>query len=171
MGDPSGRGIAISYVKNMRRRGLDPVNRLLPKQDAAAITGTQADLRKLGNAEAGKLLVEKFDINRDIVKSLDRWRRIDALRQLSTAALAQGVDLGELGTMFARNVKVSMDEMRQRQFKAGEVVIARQMRFLRDGVLPDASADADEDAPLGDPEQVRSGLLFSPRIPDTFLAH
>ena len=42
MGDPSGRGIALSYVKNMRRRGVDPVNRLLPKHESAAITGTQA---------------------------------------------------------------------------------------------------------------------------------
>lgn len=36
MGDPSGKGIAMSYLKNMKRLGKDPVNRILGKQDGAA---------------------------------------------------------------------------------------------------------------------------------------
>ena len=53
MGDPSGQGLAMSYLKNMKRLGKDPVNRILGKQDgAAAIMGTASDLRKLPNKQA-----------------------------------------------------------------------------------------------------------------------
>jgi Protein of unknown function (DUF3591) len=91
LGDPSGCGMAMSYLKNMKRMGRDPVNRLLGKADAAAITGTGADLRKLHNKEAGDLLREKFQVDQETIDKLDRWERIGVLRHLSTEALAKGV--------------------------------------------------------------------------------
>jgi acetate kinase len=52
LGDPSGKGLAMSYLKNMKRLGKDPVNRMLGKQEgAASIMGTTSDLRKLPNKQ------------------------------------------------------------------------------------------------------------------------
>ena len=63
MGDPSGQGLAMSYLKNMKRLGKDPVNRILGKQDgAAAIMGTASDLRKLPNKQA-RISNSNFKIN------------------------------------------------------------------------------------------------------------
>ena len=91
LGDPSGTGLAISYLKNMKRMGKDPVNRLLGKPEAAAITGTGADLRKLHNKEAGRLLKEKFQVDQETIDNLNRWERIGVLRHLSTEAVAKGI--------------------------------------------------------------------------------
>jgi hypothetical protein len=91
LGDPSGTGIACSFLKNMKRMGKDPVNRLLGKPEAAAITGTGADLRKLQHKEAGKLLREKFQVDQETIDNLNRWERIGVLRHLSTEAVAKGI--------------------------------------------------------------------------------
>ncbi|NJO12826.1 MAG: hypothetical protein HC872_04460 [Gammaproteobacteria bacterium] len=54
-----------------------------------------------------------------------------------------------LGHMFARNVKVSLEEMRQRQTDAAGIVLRRQLAFLRDGVLPDKEDPDVAVAPIG----------------------
>jgi hypothetical protein len=195
----------MSYLKNMKRMGKDPVNRLLGKSDAAAITGTGADLRKLHNNEAGKLLKEKFQVDQETIDKLDRWERIGVLRHLSTEALAKGVApevcsippvllrmhccdayratpehrpgqellqaspgwhqvcvkyvrppmltvvaaMQGLGHMFARNVKVSMEEMRHKQFEAATIILRRQLAFLRTGTLPTPNEHEASVAPIG----------------------
>jgi hypothetical protein len=55
-----------------------------------------------------------------------------------------------LGHMFARSVKVSMEDMRQRQFSAANAIMSRQQAFLQKGRLPDPHDDDTEAAPLGD---------------------
>lgn len=212
--------MAMSYLKSNKRMGKDPVSRLLGKTDAAAITGTGADLRKLHNKEAGKLLREKFKMEQEMIDKLDRWERIGVLRQLSNEAVAKGIDpevrplclpsargpapvpegLGAcaerkgltrratwqrqqlitqhhdtlhqrlfrrwhsrysqrphsvqgLGNMFARNVKVSMDEMRNKQFDAATVVLRRQLAFLRTGALPSPGDKDTATAPVGNVEE------------------
>jgi hypothetical protein len=92
IGDPSGKGLAMSYLKNMKRLGKDPVNRLLSKQEAAQITGTTADLRKLPNKDAGDLLRTKYGVPEETIERLDRWERIGVLRELATQAVKKGVE-------------------------------------------------------------------------------
>jgi hypothetical protein len=59
-----------------------------------------------------------------------------------------------LGHMFARNVKVSMEEMRQKQFDAASVVLRRQFAFLATGErpVPHPGSHDDSVAPIGDVE-------------------
>jgi hypothetical protein len=90
LGDPSGRGLALSYLKNMKRLGKDPVNRMLGKQDAASIMGTTSDLRKLPNKEVGEILKKQFNMDAATIGGLDRWERIGVLRELSNQACMSG---------------------------------------------------------------------------------
>lgn len=90
LGDPSGRGLAMSYVKDMKRLGKDPVNRMLSKQEAPSITGTVSDLRKLPHKQVGEMLVKEFNVPAETVETLDRWERIGVLRELSNQACVAG---------------------------------------------------------------------------------
>ena len=94
LGDPSGCGLAMSYLRSPKRIGRDPIRRILTKQQATAnITGTTADLRKLSNTEVGNLLKEKFNFDDATIKTLRRWERIGVLRELSNQAAEKGMDL------------------------------------------------------------------------------
>ena len=74
----------------------------------------------------------------------------------------------ELGPKYARNVKVSMDEMRRKQFAAAKIVMRQQHQFLREGTIPRRSAADFKLAPTGEEgahmdeegEQVRYKLLL-----------
>lgn len=90
LGDPSGCGLAMSFVKDMKRLGKDPVNRMLSKQEAPSITGTVSDLRKLPHKQVGEMLVKEFNVDRETVDTLDRWERIGVLRELSNQACVAG---------------------------------------------------------------------------------
>ena len=74
MGDPSGRGLAMSFLKNMKRLGKDPVNRILGKQDgAASIMGTNSDLRKLPNKQVrSKPLHMNLNLNGNLILEVGR---------------------------------------------------------------------------------------------------
>lgn len=63
---------------------------------------------------------------------------------------SQWADLQELGPKYARNVKVSMDEMRRKQFAAAKIVMRHQHHFLRDGSTPIPSSAESKLAPVGD---------------------
>ena len=54
--------------------------------------------------------------------------------------------------MFARNVKVNMDDMRKSQFEAATLVLRRQLHFLRTGELPTPTAHDAAVAPIGSVE-------------------
>lgn len=60
-----------------------------------------------------------------------------------------GLWVQELGPKYARNVKVSMDEMRRKQFAAAKIVMRNQASFLRDGVAPEPSPAEAKLAPVG----------------------
>jgi hypothetical protein len=76
---------------HMRHAGAGPGDRLLG--NGTKRPPATSDLRKLGHKEAGLLLMQGLTSTQGCEGSLDRWRRIDALRKMSTLALAQGVDL------------------------------------------------------------------------------
>lgn len=60
------------------------------------------------------------------------------------------------------DVQVSMDDMRQKQFKAGGIVLDRQQRFLASGRLPGmptaAAADVDDEDSDGEGDDGRASL-------------
>jgi hypothetical protein len=58
-----------------------------------------------------------------------------------------------MGNMFARNVKVNMEDMRKAQFEAATIVLRRQLSFLRHGSFPDLSAPDTSIAPIGSVEE------------------
>lgn len=51
--------------------------------------------------------------------------------------------------MFARNVKVNMEDMRKAQFEAATLVLRRQLAFLRHGKFPEPSVHDAAMAPIG----------------------
>eukprot|EP00198_Chlamydomonas_reinhardtii_P013396 XP_001702733.1 TafII-250 protein [Chlamydomonas reinhardtii] len=57
-----------------------------------SITGTDADLRKLGHEEAGRMLMG-WGVKKEVVDSMtNRWRRIDLVRKLATQAALEGTE-------------------------------------------------------------------------------
>jgi hypothetical protein len=55
----------------------------------------------------------------------------------------------ELGPKYARNVKVSMDEMRRKQFAAARLVMRHQQHFLAEGKFLESSQEDANLAPIG----------------------
>ncbi|CAF2370191.1 unnamed protein product [Rotaria sp. Silwood2] len=58
-----------------------------------AVTGTDADLRRLQLKDARKLLL-KFNISEKVIQSLTRWEIVDLVRTLSTQQAKEGISGG-----------------------------------------------------------------------------
>ncbi|UJR15997.1 hypothetical protein I4U23_002915 [Adineta vaga] len=67
-----------------------------------AVTGTDADLRRLQLKDARKLLL-KFNISEKTIQSLTRWEIVDLVRTLSTQQAKEGINGGMI--KFARGAK------------------------------------------------------------------
>ena len=62
------------------------------KRFRRAVTGTDADLRRLQLKDARKLLI-KFNISEKIIQSLTRWEIVDLVRIVPTATTKLGSSL------------------------------------------------------------------------------
>ncbi len=133
-GDPSGRGEAFSYLK-MPQKTFNPEKRKkdMPK---AAVSGTDADLRKLSLENAARILRE-YGVPESEIDKLGRWERIGMVRKLSSeAALA-----GERGsTKFARGSRYSMQQQQQQYREQAQLIFDNQVRALSEP-NPDVSDD------------------------------
>ena len=85
------RGQVFHYVRKTQRHPADMDERraqamaLQPKR----ITGTEADLRKLGLVECS-LELKKFGLTDKEIEPLTRWQRVGLIRDLSAAAVQDG---------------------------------------------------------------------------------
>eukprot|EP00741_Cyanophora_paradoxa_P015631 tig00020903_g15088.t1 len=116
LGDPSGRGFNVSFIRAPQKAapdkkgkdGKDAKDAKDGKENEkpkALVTGTDADLRKLSQAEAKRIITKEFGVPEDQVPTA-RWRRIDLIRKLSSEVAAAG---GESEfNKFARGTRATM---------------------------------------------------------------
>jgi hypothetical protein len=55
------------------------------------LTGSESDLRKLSQKDAVRILLDFGITQEQVNKVTDRWKRIDWIRRLCTAAAADGI--------------------------------------------------------------------------------
>ncbi|GMH40598.1 hypothetical protein BSKO_08502 [Bryopsis sp. KO-2023] len=130
-GDVSGRGLTCSFMKEPIRKAEE--GRPAVRQPTG-ITGTGADLRKLGAEEAVRALQglpEQFHsgINFDELKKFDRWEIIKYVRNIATAAVKDGVELSPDLAKFARHGRSTQQVAAGLKRKAEEV-FRRQLNLL-----------------------------------------
>ncbi|CAM4921120.1 unnamed protein product [Rotaria socialis] len=87
-----------------------------------AVTGTDADLRRLQLKDARKLLL-KFNISEKVIQSLTRWEIVDLVRTLSTQQAKEGIGGGMV--KFARGVK----HLQAQQFESYKDNCLRQFEY------------------------------------------
>eukprot|EP00803_Ostreobium_quekettii_P003410 evm.model.scf_125.2 EVM.evm.TU.scf_125.2 scf_125:22519-35862(+) len=131
-GDPTGRGLGISYLKEQIRKGDESRQ---PVRQPSGITGTQADLRRLGTEDAIKALnglperARKM-ININVLKQQDRWNIIKFVREVATVAVQEGEKLTGNLAKFARNPRSAAQVVAGLKRKC-EGVYERQVKHLR----------------------------------------
>jgi len=106
LGDPSGRGRGFSFVK-APTRGAD--SKQTGSTKVNSIAGTKMDLRRLSMGKAHQIL-RTLGVPDDEIAQLTRWNRINLIQKLSTAAAADGSELGEKYGGFARTHRKSVAE-------------------------------------------------------------
>ncbi|CAF1328413.1 unnamed protein product, partial [Didymodactylos carnosus] len=129
------------------------------KRLRGAVTGTDADLRRLQLKDARKLLL-KFGIAENIIQSLTRWEIVDLVRTLSTQKAKEGIG----GVKFARGARhihlQHLEKYRedcQRQFEL-------QNRTLSCQNLQQTDDDtSEEDAEMKEMGETLKNLLCSPK--------
>ncbi|CAF1216007.1 unnamed protein product [Rotaria sordida] len=116
-----------------------------------AVTGTDADLRRLQLKDARKLLL-KFNISEKVIQSLSRWEIVDLVRTLSTQQAKEGIGGGM--AKFARGIKhlqaqqfEKYKENCQKQFELQNRLFTCTDEQLTDD---DTSEDDEENAQLLD---------------------
>ncbi|GIM17423.1 hypothetical protein Vretimale_19961, partial [Volvox reticuliferus] len=88
--DPTGRGYGLCFQADWQRVTRPDLKDRPPQE--GSITGTEADLRKLGHEEAGRMLMQ-WGVKKDVVDAMtNRWRRIDLVRKLATQAAMEGTE-------------------------------------------------------------------------------
>ncbi|KAG0629769.1 hypothetical protein M758_1G128800 [Ceratodon purpureus] len=160
-GDPSGRGLGFSYL----RVASKPPNAgaLVEKKAAAArgggaVTGTDADLRRL-SMEAAREVLLKFKVPEDIIDKLTRWHRIAMVRKLSSEQAASGVKLGAaVLNKFARGQRMSFLQLQQQTREKCQDIWDRQVQSLSmadgDDSESDGEVGGDLDSFAGDLENL-----------------
>lgn len=91
-------------------------------------TGTDADLRKLGNHKAGEIMLHKFKQPADKVAALGRWQRIDFIRRAvrdpaNTALVNSDPEL----LQYVRNIKINFADQQARMGEAATAVFNAQV--------------------------------------------
>ena len=130
-GEPSGRGLCCSFTKEHLRKTEDSA---LPVKPQPVITGTKADLRRLGAEEAITALQglpEEMQsmIEFEDLRKMDRWEIIRHVRAIATAAVQDGVELSPELSKFARNPRSTVQIAVGLKRKV-EQVFAKQLKLL-----------------------------------------
>lgn len=160
IGDPSGRGLGFSYLRVAPK---PPISSALVKKKAAAarggsaVTGTDADLRRLSMDAAREVLL-KFNVDEEQIEKMTRWHRIAMVRKLSSEQAASGVKVDATAlNKFARGQRMSFLQLQQQAREKCQEIWDRQCQSLSaaDEVLEsDAEANSDLDSFAGDLENL-----------------
>ncbi|XP_057815094.2 transcription initiation factor TFIID subunit 1 [Cryptomeria japonica] len=160
-GDPSGRGLGFSYIRVAPK---PPVSSALVKKKAAAarggsaVTGTDADLRRLSMDAAREVLL-KFNVDEDQIDKMTRWHRIAMVRKLSSEQAASGVKVDATTlNKFARGQRMSFLQLQQQAREKCQEIWDRQFQSLsaaeNEDVESDVDANSDLDSFAGDLENL-----------------
>ncbi|KAH9321851.1 hypothetical protein KI387_016490, partial [Taxus chinensis] len=160
-GDPSGRGLGFSYIRVAPK---PPISSALVKKKAAAarggsaVTGTDADLRRLSMDAAREVLL-KFNVDEDQIDKMTRWHRIAMVRKLSSEQAASGVKVDATTlNKFARGQRMSFLQLQQQAREKCQEIWDRQFQSLsaadNEDVESDIDANSDLDSFAGDLENL-----------------
>ncbi|XP_065190693.1 LOW QUALITY PROTEIN: transcription initiation factor TFIID subunit 1-like [Sycon ciliatum] len=129
--DPTGCGEGFSYarVPNKPMQGKEEGANPTPAQQKKAVTGTDADLRRLSLKNAREVLKKDFGYTEEELNKLGRWAVIDALRTHSTQAAKEGKE-GMKNSKFARGSRFSMAEHQERYREDCQRIFDIQNRVL-----------------------------------------
>ena len=137
LGDPSGRGRCVSFVKAPARGGEKE------SKKPNIIAGTKTDLRRLSMKKAEQIL-KTLGVQEDEIKLLTRWNRINLIQRLSTAAAADGSKLGDKYGGFARTHRQSAAESQRVYQSKCQDVFNKQVLALSE-VQDDGPAEMEVD--------------------------
>lgn len=161
VGDPTGRGLGFSYVRVAPKA---PLSSAVAKKKTAiakggpAVTGTDADLRRLSMEAAREVLV-KFKVPEEQIAKQTRWHRIAMIRKLSSEQAASGVkvDSTTIGK-YARGQRMSFLQLQQQTREKCQEIWDRQVQSLsaadEDENDSDSEANSDLDSFAGDLENL-----------------
>ncbi|KAI5054933.1 hypothetical protein GOP47_0030078 [Adiantum capillus-veneris] len=160
-GDPSGRGLGFSYLRAAPKP--PSATALVEKKAAAArgggaVTGTDADLRRLSMDAAREVLL-KFNVPESQIEKLTRWHRIALVRKLSSEQAASGVKLGASAlNKFARGQRMSFLQVQQQTREKCQEIWDRQVQslsaVLEENSESEGEANEDLDSFAGDLENL-----------------
>ncbi|KAG6593022.1 Transcription initiation factor TFIID subunit 1, partial [Cucurbita argyrosperma subsp. sororia] len=174
VGDPSGRGLGFSYVRSVPK---PPISNASLKKKAAssrgssAVTGTDADLRRL-SMDAAKEVLLKFDVSEEQIAKLTRWHRIAMIRRLSSEQAASGVQVDPTTiSKYARGQRMSFLQLQRQTREKCQEIWERQIQSLSasDGAEneSDSEGNSDLDSFAGDLENLLDAEEFEDEV-DTF---
>lgn len=140
-GNPLGYGEGFCFIRAQSRALPDRTTNKLPS--GTALTGTDKDLRSLPNHELKDILME-FGVPGRVVDQIDRWDRVDLVREKATDAVVAGIQTPY--ARFARSTRATF-RSQQRQFrKDAQVIFNRHCQVLESEtfVEPEESMDLDD---------------------------
>lgn len=150
-GDPTGRGDGFSYMK-VPIKSTQGTSASKQTQSKLAVTGTDADLRKL-SLENSRLVLLKFGVADEAIQKLTRWERIDLVRKKSSAAAASASGDDPMLTKFARGARHNIHQQQQQYKDDCQRIFERQLRFLSQK-NPEVSDDEEETLEGGNLEEL-----------------
>jgi len=135
----SGRSEAFSFL----RVPLKTPSQVKQKQQPApkaAVTGTDADLRKL-SLENARLVLLKFGVSEERIAQLTRWERIALVRKLSSEAKETG---DSTLTKFARGSRYSAQVQQQQYKKQCQQIFEQQLQAISRTDIESDGSDIEE---------------------------
>eukprot|EP00698_Gefionella_okellyi_P004128 TRINITY_DN13864_c0_g1_i1.p1 TRINITY_DN13864_c0_g1~~TRINITY_DN13864_c0_g1_i1.p1 ORF type:complete len:1488 (-),score=323.02 TRINITY_DN13864_c0_g1_i1:34-4497(-) len=140
-GDPSGAGQAYSYML-VPARGSKEAKKAKAEQPqigpTAAVTGTDADLRKLTLPQTENIL-RQAGFPEDQIQKLGRWARIGIIRKISTWAHTSGEQTTL--TKFARGLKQTSSQQQEEYQMKAQRIFGSMVAVLSAGARDDNSDD------------------------------
>ncbi|KAK7252555.1 hypothetical protein RIF29_36592 [Crotalaria pallida] len=167
VGDPSGRGLGFSYARAPPKA---PVSSAMVKKKApvnrggSAVTGTDADLRRL-SMEAAREVLLKFNVPEEVIAKQTRWHRIAMIRKLSSEQAASGVKVDPTTiSKYARGQRMSFLQLQQQTREKCQEIWDRQIQSLSatngDENDSDSEGNSDLDSFAGDLENLLDAEEF-----------
>ena len=146
VGDPSGRGRGVSYIKAHVKESAKGSKQATIKTKAGIkmptsgnIAGTNSDLRSLSMEQARQFLLKLGATDAEI-KPLTRWNRIDLLKRLAGAAANDGGELGLAFGRFGRLQRTTATDTQLQYLKKTADIHTRQLTVLTEEWEEEADA-------------------------------
>jgi hypothetical protein len=142
VGDPSGRGEAFSFIREMTNR-IGMRSRLLPTEKKE---GTARDVRTLTNPQMMQMLME-YGVPIQQIRRMSRWKRAAAIRDKQNeelVALASGGAVRN-ALLFTGESKLTSRERKRIKDEQAKEIARRQYFSLADASAADEVEDEGED--------------------------